>query len=163
MKRTNDPQEPFSPGELQYFHNLINALELHLRELEAQNENLQASVSQLETLTNRYIDLYDFAPIGYCVLDESGMIREMNLKGAELLGIERKDLIGTAFSAFVAEEDQIRFMNHLNRALKCGATETYKLKLILKGENLFDALIEEIVGIEINDCLVRRIAIVELS
>ena len=43
----------------------------------------------METLLEKYTDLYDFAPVGYFSLDEQGRILEVNLTGAALLGVER--------------------------------------------------------------------------
>ena len=70
---------------------MLTELELHQVELEVQNGELRRAQRALEESRNRYADLYDFAPIGYYSLDESGVIRELNLTGAALLGRARDD------------------------------------------------------------------------
>ena len=50
----------------------------------------------------RYTDLYEFAPVGYLTIDRDGGIRQVNLAGARLLGLERARLIGG--SLFVHSE-----------------------------------------------------------
>lgn len=49
-----------------------------------------------------YTELYDYAPVAYFTLDHAGTIRETNIAGAELLGLERSKLIGQPFGAFVS-------------------------------------------------------------
>ena len=64
------------------------------RELEARIKELQETQRRLEAYRDRYVDLYDFAPLGYVTLDEEGYIQEINLAGAALLGRDRAELTG---------------------------------------------------------------------
>lgn len=52
----------------------------------------------------RYTEVFDFAPIGYAVLDAAGQIREINHAGAGLLGLERSRLIGKRRRILVIED-----------------------------------------------------------
>jgi PAS domain S-box-containing protein len=80
---------------------LVHELQVHQIELELQNEELKQAKAEVETSLEQYTDLYDFAPVGYFSLDENGQIREVNLTGASLLGIERSRLAGRRFPLFV--------------------------------------------------------------
>jgi len=72
-------------------------------ELEMQGENLQQANDALEESRDRYMDLYEFAKIGYLTLSyTTGMIVEANLGCANLLGVERGKLIHDRFDHFVA-------------------------------------------------------------
>ena len=61
---------------------LLHELEVHQIELEMQNAELQKTRDELEVSLEKITDLYDFAPIGYFSIDESGVILEANLKSA---------------------------------------------------------------------------------
>ncbi len=79
---------------------LVQELEVHQIELEIQNEELTRVRAELEETLEKYKDLYDFAPVGYILLGEDGSIRQINLAGASLLGLERSKLIGKRLGAF---------------------------------------------------------------
>ncbi len=64
-------------------------LEAQQIELELQNDELRRAREELEVSRNKYTELYDFAPVGYFTFDPGGLIREVNLTGAQLLGIEQ--------------------------------------------------------------------------
>jgi PAS domain S-box-containing protein len=66
-----------------------------------QNEELRQIHLELEAARDQYVDLYDFAPIGYLTLDGRGHVTRANLTAATLLGLERKDLVGRPFASFV--------------------------------------------------------------
>ena len=54
----------------------IHELEVHQIELEMQNEELGRARQEMEALLEKYTDLYDFAPVGYLILDREGVISE---------------------------------------------------------------------------------------
>src|SRR6266404_8432701 len=67
--------------------------------------------SELESAIERYVDLYDFAPIAYVSFERAGRIEEANLAATELLGEPRDLLIGRPFAFYVANLDS--FLQHL--------------------------------------------------
>ena len=81
-------------------------------ELEIQNEELRRAQVALEESRDRYVDLYEFAPIGYLTLTREGTIAEVNLTGAALLGMERKKLLDRRFDGFITTEDKDRWQSH---------------------------------------------------
>ncbi|MDC4204482.1 MAG: hypothetical protein MPW17_21310 [Candidatus Manganitrophus sp.] len=108
----------FSPSEVQQ---IIAELRNHQHELEAQNDELRRTQAELEASRNRYSDLYDFAPVGYFTLSRSGLILEANLKGRELLGVDRDFQPRTPFSLFVFKRDQPLFHAHRRSLFKGGS------------------------------------------
>ena len=79
-------------------------LESQQIELELQNEELLRVQAELELSRNKFAELYDFAPVGYFTFDSHGVILEVNLTGAQLLGIERRLLANKPFTRFIPAE-----------------------------------------------------------
>ena len=84
---------------------LAHELAVHQMELEIQNEELRRTQLEAEEARDRYLDLYDFAPVGYFTLDEHSRIVEANLTGCRLLNAERQDLLHTRFTKFLPAEE----------------------------------------------------------
>src|SRR5205823_1254630 len=67
--------------------------------------------TELEAAIQRFVDLYDFAPIAYVSFNHAGRIEEANLAATELFGVPKDLLIGRPFAFYVADLDL--FMQHL--------------------------------------------------
>ena len=95
----------------------LQDLEVQKDDLEAQNEELRTARVELEHDLARYTALFEFAPIGYAVLEPgNGTIREVNHMAAQLLRRERHRLVGVPFARFVASRDVFTFMEVVQRA-----------------------------------------------
>jgi PAS domain S-box-containing protein len=134
-QQINDPQST-SPEEVE---RLIYEIEHRQTELERQNEELRKTQQHLEAYKDRYVDLYDFAPLGYVTLDEDGYVQEINLAGAKLLGAERDTLTGYAFGEYVAEEDQKAFLEHVGQCVRQRHEVTSELCLAAKNGQFITA------------------------
>lgn len=99
-------------------HKLLHELQVHQVELNMQNDELRKAQIAMEESRDRYVDLYDFAPIGYFTLTRDGMISELNLTAGDMLGVVRKKLLARRFSQFVADEDRDRWYAHFTSVLK---------------------------------------------
>lgn len=82
--------------------------ELRMRELGRPNSFGESAVELTEILA-RYTHLYDYAPVGYCVISDTGVILQANFKVAAILGLERERLIQQRLSRFVLHEGQEDF------------------------------------------------------
>lgn len=122
--------------------NLLHELQVHQIELEMQNEALRQTQIALETSRDRYVDLYEFAPLGYLTLDSHGLITQINLTGAALLGRERKMLLQKRFTTFVAHADQDHWTRHF-MSLSSGKEQGYTELTLQRGDGtLFHAQID---------------------
>ncbi len=89
--------------------------------------------TELEAAVQRYVDLFDFAPIAYVSFNRVGRVEESNLVAAQLLVRSRDRLIGQPFALHVAKKDGALFLNHL---LRCRSSESrVETELHLKKQN----------------------------
>ena len=117
--RVRETAELHPPRTGEATQRLVHELEVHQIELEMQNEELRRAQEELELSRKTYAELYDFAPVGYFIFDACGLIREVNLTGAQLLGIERLKLANKSFVSFIADaEGREIFAGHLETVLQ---------------------------------------------
>ena len=121
---------------------LLHELQVHQIELEMQNEALRRTQTELEISRDRYVDLYDFAPVGYLTLNTNGMIEELNLTAATLFGTERKDLLQRSFTTQVIREDQNRWLTLFLNVKKQEGKSSVEVTLQRRDGTVFPALLE---------------------
>ena len=121
---------------------LLHELQVHQIELEMQNEELQQARAEVNALLNQYTDLYDFAPVGYFTLERDGAIRQVNLTGARLLGVERSQLVNRRFGLFVSDDSRPTFNAFLKKVFESPAKETFEVILLKEGNELLYVHIE---------------------
>jgi PAS domain S-box-containing protein len=151
-KRLDEQQEPPVEVNNQYNHSLIEELRLHQTELEIQNEELKGALHTIEASRQKYYDLYDLAPVGYFTIDNFGNIREVNLAGARLLGIDRQYLIHMSIVRFIVLDDRLRFQQFCEQMIESGDKQICELAMIDVGNRLLHTkfvgiLLETIAGV----------------
>jgi two-component system, cell cycle sensor histidine kinase and response regulator CckA len=109
----------------------LHSLRVHQEELRAQNEDLIAAQQEISCSQRKYRDLFDFAPVGYFLLDTNGAILEVNLTGAEMIGRHRDAIGNKPFFLFVSSEFRRSFDNHL-RKLWAGSPASTEIVLTRK-------------------------------
>jgi PAS domain S-box-containing protein len=107
----------------------LHELRVHQLELELQNEELRRAQAELEALRARYFELYDQAPVGYCTVNEKGLIQEANLTAASLLGVARGALVRQPLSRFILKADQNDYYRHRRALLTTGTPQGFDLRL----------------------------------
>ena len=94
---------------------LVQELQVHQIELEMQYEELLLAQTEAESSRMQYVELYDFAPVGYCTLSRAGTVQQLNLHTSQLLGQARQRLLGRRLALFVAPQERDRFAEFLVR------------------------------------------------
>ena len=115
---------------------MVHELRVHQIELEMQNEELRRTQVELEAARSRYFDLYDLAPVGYCSVDESGLVVQANLAIATLLGVARGALAKQPISGFIATADQDIYYLCRKRLISTGAAQACELRMTKSDGNL---------------------------
>ena len=116
---------------------LIHNLRVHQIELEIQNEELQEAQINLEESRRKYFDLYNFVSDGYFTLNKEGIILEVNLAAATLLGTERRKLINSSFIKYIDPADRNKFHHHCIDVMQTSIKHSIEIKLIKHDNNPF--------------------------
>ncbi len=109
LKSKGSDSESLEEMDIGDTRRLVHELQVHQIELEMQNEELKRAKLETELALAKYSDLYDFAPLGLFTLDEHMLIREVNLAGAKLLGMDRRYLLNKLFELFIVPKDRPTF------------------------------------------------------
>ena len=112
---------------------MIHELRVAQIELEMQQSELKKTQLALEDSRDYYQELYDFAPVGYLTLTPKGVIKQVNLSLATLLGVTRQKLVDRGFGHFVDDESLGQFDIHISSVLK--QKEKLSCNLSLKRED----------------------------
>lgn len=87
----------------------------------------------LERSRASYVELFDFSPVAYALLDSVGMVLNISMAGCRLLGLERRRIVGSPLLSFVVHEDRRELMEHLRRARQDGTTVESEIRLRTPG------------------------------
>lgn len=139
LSRIAPPAESAQPADV-----MLHELLVHKVELEMQIEELRRTHDAMEDARDRYMELYDFAPVGYITLNPEGLIGEINLTGAALLGQERGTLLNRRFSSFVADRDQATWSCLFHNMMQHTEVDrqTFVLEMVHADASAFHAYIE---------------------
>jgi len=152
--------EALSPDEVRQ---MLHELRVHQIELEMQNEELRRAHEELEAARARYFDLYDLAPVGYFILNEQGLILEINLTTATLLGVARSALVKQPLTRFILPEDQDIFYRHRKLLFETGAPQVCELRLVKKDDAPFWVRIDATAAQDANGAPVCRATLIDIT
>ena len=138
---------------------IIHELQLHHIQLEAQNEELQRTQVELKLSRVRYFNLYDLAPVGYCTINENGLILEANLTAANLLGVVRELLTNQPVSRFIHKEDQDVYYLLRKQLFETGEPQSGELRLVCQDGTSFWANLETSIGLDDSGLTVNRVVL----
>ncbi|MEI7988883.1 MAG: PAS domain S-box protein, partial [Chloroflexota bacterium] len=116
---------------------MVYELEVHQIELEIQNEELRKTQSDIETVSRRYVDLFDFAPVGYLTLSELDIILKANFKAAKMLGLVRSHLVNRRLAEFIFPADQDMVSLHRQTLFASGTPQAYELRMMKNDGSVF--------------------------
>jgi len=139
---------------------MLQELQVHRIELEMQNEELQRAQLAEKESSQRYTDLFEFAPIAYFVIDLNGIISQVNLRGASLLGIERANLVGEKFDNHIITSHKNVFHNCLENVFEGEGIQSCEI-LVQADNRTFWLTIEASLDDNKTHCLTAMIDITE--
>lgn len=131
VRETTEPSiRNFETMSLEDIRRTFHELSLYQIELEMQNEELRRTQIALDAERERYFDLYDLAPVGYCTVSETGQILQINLTAATLLGVPRGSLVNRMFQLRIFHEDQDIYYRHRLALLSTGERQSCELRMV---------------------------------
>jgi len=143
---------------------LVQELEVYQIELELQNEELFLAKARAEELsTEKYAELYDFAPSGYFTLSNEGNIIELNLCGSQMLGKERSLLRNYPFDSFISLNTKSIFYLFLEKVFKSKSKETCEVTLSTNVARLMYVHLDGIVTDNGKQCMVTMVDISDIK
>ncbi len=160
LANVKQPEPDTHPAEV-----LMHELLVHKVELEMQNEELRRAHDALEEARDRYVDLYEFAPVCYITVNRDGMVSEINMTGADVLGSHRTKLINARFSSLVAPQHRDRwhrlFMNTMEQPGE--GRSVFELDMMRADKSVFPAQLNALRIQPPGAAPVVRLALVDIS
>ena len=116
-----------SPEETQ---RMLYELRVYQIQLETQNQELRRMQLELIASRERHFDLYDLAPVGYCTINQQGLVVQANLHAASLLGATREALLKQPITRFVAPPDRDDCYLLLKQLIKTGEPQSLDFRMV---------------------------------
>ena len=129
-QKVNTRTDHFKQHDSADLKRLIDDIQVFQVELELQNEELRSSLAELEKSRTRFSRLFDMAPAGYVVLDESGMILQVNQTLMGMLRQSPEALVGKPFSRFISPGDQGVFLSRFQAFYRHPEDKTLEVRLM---------------------------------
>lgn len=156
--RQTPPEEPKTAWDNTQ---LVHELQVHQIELEMHNEALRHAFNEVDALRDRYADIYDFAPVGYFTLDPRGVITDLNLAGAILLGIKGSQKGRRKFATSVTPACQDAFNQFLGEVLQ--ANQKMVCEMVLEANSQRPAATVKIEAIPNEDANECRMVVIDIT
>ena len=145
-KRYSVPEGTPDPEELT---RLFHELQVHQIELEMQNEELRSAQIRLqeanlemERARDRFTELYQQAPVGYVILDDTGLVLQANETFGEMVRLRVENIEKRSFFNLIYPEDQGMIRIKVKSFLKNEDIRRMEARLQRMYEEPFYALLE---------------------
>lgn len=115
------------------YQTLIHELHVHQIELEIQNEELRSTQHDLEITKNQYADLFENAPVGYLILDHSGLIQRINQTFAQMVGKDAAQLIRRPFADYLTKIARHIFLSQYKSFFRRPENKSMNLEVVREG------------------------------
>jgi PAS domain S-box-containing protein len=123
---------------------LLHNIQIQQIELEMQNDELKISNEELELQRAKFAGLFDLAPVGYFILNNFGVIEEVNTIGLQLLDMPKKNVLHRRFQNLIAINETTLFTSFLNSLRYTDNKHTCQLTMQIPGGKTFHAQVQGI-------------------
>jgi len=141
---------------------LVQELAVHQIELELQNDEIILAKEQAANVASqKYAELYDFAPLGFITLSAEGEIIAINICGAQMLGKPSVHLKKSRFAFFISDETKPIFNLFLSSVFNNNLKETCEIILSGNGQSPMYVYLSGILIENEEHCLVSMVDVTE--
>lgn len=126
----------------QDIHQLTEELYIYQTELELQNDQLEETINALHETKDRLSELFEHAPVGYVILDASGIVRRINATCLALLGCDREEVVGEPFTGLLHPEEVPVFLARFRTFFRNPVEKRLVARLLRKNAPAFHAQLE---------------------
>ena len=112
-----------SPDSATHALKLLHELQVHQVELDLQHVQLEGSRQELAEDLERYLDLYEQAPVALLTVDADGKIVEANLYAGAMFGVSREHLGGRSVNSLFTPSSLAPIESMLTRLRNKGGRE----------------------------------------
>lgn len=134
-----------------------------LREVRAHELELETRNRELGRAREHFAELYEQAPVGYCIVGEDGLILEANLAAAALAGETREALLRQPVTAFIHRQDHALYERYRAQLLESSSARCCELRMVRADGSTLRVHMQAARGTETGGATVCRLVIMEAS
>ncbi|HAN76517.1 MAG TPA: hypothetical protein DCQ31_01460 [Bacteroidales bacterium] len=116
---------------------LFEEINIHQIELKIQNQELRERNQEIEEAKSKYFSLFNFAPLGYIVIDDKAIIRDCNIKASEIFQRRKDYIIDHTFISFVEITNMSGFYEALALAKNDQIKDKFEIMLRIANQFLY--------------------------
>jgi PAS domain-containing protein len=140
---------------------LVHELQVHQIELEMQNEEITRAKEMTEVIAEKYLELFNLAPLGYFIVSDQGEIVDLNNFGSLMFNVLHVVLKKSNFIFFVIDEDKHIFNLFLENLFRNRGSETCMISISLDQNITKHVLLTGNISKKSEYCLIAAIDISE--
>jgi PAS domain S-box-containing protein len=118
---------------------LFQELQVHQIELEMQNDELKITNVELERQKGKFSGMYNLAPVGYFVLDHTGVIKDVNDTGTSMLETGKENIVGMRLRTFITSDSSDTYYRFFMQMLKGSRVQRCNLDIKALNETIVHA------------------------
>ena len=142
---------------------ILHNLQVHQIELEMQNEQLLQAQRELELQKERYLKLFDFAPVAYFTLDDQQKIIDCNLASENLLGLNKLSLKSNSFTNFISKEHQDLFYFYIKDLKNTNKSLATEMQMVMNNGSIFWGRLEACITTDFANAPIFRIIVSDVT
>lgn len=144
---------------------LMRGIAQDITERKLSESLLEKARIALEESRSRYLDLYEFAPVGYLSISNQGLIMEVNWKMTTMFGLKRNQLLQELFAKFVEDEDKDRWHRQfvVMKEFSAGEELSFDMKFSHENGSIFHANLNCLRMDDVEDESMLRLTLVDIT